>query len=64
MQPDGTAQIDRLGSDNLAPLLVSGQINPALSANRIQVLKDTHGKTSHLNANDLAALELYLKSLQ
>jgi hypothetical protein len=63
-QPDGTVQIDRLGTANLAPLLVGGQINPALAANNIQVIKDTHGKTSHLNAADLAALELYLKSLQ
>lgn len=61
---DGSAQIDRLGTNNLAPLVVGGQINPTLAANRIQVLKDTHGRTSHLSAADLAALELYLKSLQ
>jgi DNA-binding beta-propeller fold protein YncE len=62
--PDGSAQIDRLGTDNLAPLLVGGQINPELSANNIRVIKDTHGKTSHLSAADLTALEFYLKSLQ
>ncbi|MEA3209470.1 MAG: hypothetical protein QOE70_2527 [Chthoniobacter sp.] len=63
-QTDGSSQIDRLGTDNLAPLVVGRQINPVLPANNIQVLKDTHGKTSHLSASDIAALELYLKSLQ
>jgi hypothetical protein len=62
--PSGKPLIDRLGSDNLAPLLAGGQINPALTANRVQVVKDTHGKTSHLSAGDLNALMLYLKSLQ
>src|SRR5204863_8978016 len=33
--PDGTAQIDRLGTSNVAPLLVGGQINPGLSQNHI-----------------------------
>ncbi len=63
-QPDGTVQIDRLGTNNLAPLLSGNQINPALAANNIQVIKDTHGKTSHLSASDVDALVLYLKSLQ
>ena len=63
-QPDGTAQIDRLGTSNVAPLLVGGQINPALSQNQIQVIKETHGKTSQLSQADLDALVLYLKSLQ
>ena len=40
------------------------RINPALAANRVQVIKDTHGKTSHLSAGDVDALILYLKSLQ
>ena len=62
--PDGTAQIDRLGTDNVAPLLVSGQINPALGQNHIDVIKNTHGKTSQLSASDVDALVLYLKSLQ
>ena len=61
--PDGSAQIDRLGTSNLAPLLSNGQINPALAANNIQVIKDTHGKTSHLSATDIDALIAYLKSL-
>jgi hypothetical protein len=47
----------------LAPLIVGGQINPALAANNIRVIKDTHGKTSHLFASDLDALILYLLSL-
>lgn len=61
--PNGRPLIDRLGSDNLAPLVVGGQINPALAANNIRVIKDTHGKTSHLSASDLEALILYLFSL-
>jgi hypothetical protein len=40
------------------------QINPALAANNIAVIKDTHGKTSHLSAADIDALSMYLKSLQ
>jgi DNA-binding beta-propeller fold protein YncE len=60
---NGRPLIDRLGSDNLAPLVVSGQINPALAANNVRVIKDTHGKTSHLSASDLEALILYLLSL-
>jgi hypothetical protein len=62
-QPDGSFQIDRLGTSNVAPLVTGGQINPALAANNIQVIKETHGKTSQLSASDLEALELYLKSL-
>jgi DNA-binding beta-propeller fold protein YncE len=62
-EPDGTLQIDRLGTSNLIPLMSGNQINPALAANNIQVIKDTHGKTSHLSAADLEALILYLKSL-
>src|SRR5215216_4197046 len=61
--PNGRPLVDRLGSDNLAPLIVGGQINPALGANNIRVIKDTHGKTSHLSAADLEALILYLFSL-
>jgi hypothetical protein len=66
--PDGRLVLDRLGTDNLAPLVVfqNGQraINPALAANNIAVLKDTHGRTSHLSAGDIEALSLYLRSLQ
>lgn len=60
---DGTSQIDRLGTSNVAPLLVNGQINPALAANNILVIKETHGKTSQLSAADLDALITYLNSL-
>jgi hypothetical protein len=63
-EPDGTFEIDRLGTDDVAPLTVNGQINPELAANNIQVLKDTHGKTSQLSAADLDALIVYLKSLE
>jgi len=62
--PSGKPLIDQLGTSNLAPLMVGSQINPALAANRVQVIKDTHGKTSHLSASDVDALILYLKSLQ
>ncbi len=55
-------------SDNLAPLIVvnggARQINPALAANNIAVIKDTHGKTSQLSAGDIEALSKYLMSLQ
>ena len=61
---DGTLQIDRLGTKNLAPLVVGGKINPTLATKHIQVIKDTHGKTSHLNASDIDALIAYLKSLE
>jgi DNA-binding beta-propeller fold protein YncE len=62
--PDGRLVLDRLGSDNLAPLLSEGAINPALQAAHIRVVKDTHGKTSHLSGADLDALTMYLLSLQ
>jgi cytochrome c553 len=66
--PEGRLQIDRLGSDNLAPLIVMNggvrTINPALATNNIAVIKDTHGKTSQLNAADIEALSMYLRSLQ
>jgi len=60
---NGRPLIDRLGSDNLALLIVGGQINPALAANNVRVIKDTHGKTSQLSKDDLEALILYLLSL-
>ena len=60
---NGRAQIDRLGTSNLAPLVVGGQINPQLAASGVRVIKETHGKTSHLTAQDLDALEAYLVSL-
>jgi DNA-binding beta-propeller fold protein YncE len=62
IQENGKAQIDRLGTGNVAPLLTNGQINPQLAANNIQVIKDTHGKTSHLSAGDIDALIAYLLS--
>jgi DNA-binding beta-propeller fold protein YncE/mono/diheme cytochrome c family protein len=62
--PGGKPLIDQLGTSNLAPLVTGGQINPALAASRVQVIKDTHGKTSHLSAADVNALIMYLKSLQ
>jgi DNA-binding beta-propeller fold protein YncE len=62
--PDGKPLIDRLGTSNLAPLMSGGQINPALAANGVGVIKDTHGKTSHLTEADVEALALYLLSLQ
>jgi hypothetical protein len=60
---NGKPQIDRLGTSNVLPLVTGGQINPALAANNVQVIKDTHGKTSHLSATDFEALVTYLKSL-
>jgi cytochrome c553 len=67
--PEGRLVIDRLGSDNLAPLVVSDatgarQLNPMLAANHIAVVRDTHGKTSQLSDADIEALSMYLKSLQ
>jgi hypothetical protein len=66
--PEGRLVVDRLGSDNLAALIVVNgggrQINPVLAANHIAVIKDTHGKTSQLTAADIEALSMYLKSLQ
>jgi hypothetical protein len=67
-KPDGSKLIDQLGTSNLAPLTVfqNGQqvINPVLAKNHIQVIKDTHGKTSHLSGADLEALIKYLLSRQ
>ncbi|HEX8190718.1 MAG TPA: Calx-beta domain-containing protein, partial [Pyrinomonadaceae bacterium] len=60
---NGRAQIDRLGTSNLAPLVAGGQVNPQLAAAGVRVIKDTHGKTSHLSAEDIDALEAYLVSL-
>lgn len=62
--PEGRLEIDQLGTANLAPLVVGGRINPALAANNIRVIPDTHGRTSHLSAGEIEALSLYLKSLQ
>jgi cytochrome c553 len=66
--PEGRLELDRLGTSNVAPLVVTvngqRQINPALAANNIRVIKDTHGKTSHLSARDIEALAAYLRSLQ
>lgn len=66
--PEGRLEVDRLGTANVAPLIamVDGKrvINPVLAQNNIRVIKDTHGKTSHLTAADIEALEMYLKSLQ
>jgi DNA-binding beta-propeller fold protein YncE len=66
--PEGRLQLDRLGSDDLAPLIIVNggvrQINPVLAANNIAVIRDTHGKTSQLTAADIEALSMYLKSLQ
>lgn len=66
--PEGRLEVDRLGTANVAPLItmVDGRrvINPVLAQNNIRVIKDTHGKTSHLTAADITALEMYLKSLQ
>ena len=63
-EADGSFEIDRLGTNNVVPLTVGGQINPALAANNVQVITDTHGKTSQLSADDLDALVAYLKSLE
>jgi hypothetical protein len=62
--PGGKPLIDQLGTSNLAPLVTGNQINPQLAANNVQVIKDTHGKTSHLSASDVDSLILYLLSLQ
>jgi hypothetical protein len=66
--PDGRLLVDQLGTSNLAPLIVVNnaqrQINPALAANHIQVIKDMHGKTSQLSQADLDALITYVMSLQ
>jgi DNA-binding beta-propeller fold protein YncE len=62
--PEGRLEIDQLGTSNVAPLIVGGQINPLLASRGIRVIADTHGKTSHLTATDIEALSMYLKSLQ
>jgi len=62
--PDGRLVLDQLGTSNLAPLIVNGQINPVLAANHIAVIKDTHGKTSQLSAADVEALITYLLALE
>lgn len=62
--PEGRLEIDQLGTANVAPLVVGGQINPVLAANNIRVIVDTHGKTSHLSAAEVEALAAYLRSLQ
>src|SRR5207248_5013597 len=36
--PDGRLIVDRIGSDNLAPLVVNAQINPALSNGNVRVI--------------------------
>jgi DNA-binding beta-propeller fold protein YncE len=68
VNPDGSLQIDRLGTSDVAPLTIGsgGQqvINPALAANNIAVIPDTHGKTSQLSAADIDALSEYLLSLE
>ena len=66
--PDGRLLVDQLGTGNLAPLIVitggQRQINPALATGHVQVIKDTHGKTSQLSQADLDALITYVTSLQ
>ena len=62
--PQGRLEIDQLGTSNVAPLVVGGQLNPVLAEHGILVIIDTHGRTSHLSAGDVAALSLYLRSLQ
>jgi hypothetical protein len=61
--------VDQLSTTNLVPVIVldgSGQrqINPALATSHVQVIKDTHGKTSQLSQADLDVLILYVTSLQ
>ena len=50
----------------LAPVVrgKKGEFRKELAANHIEVIKDTHGKTSHLSASDIEALTLYLLSLE
>jgi hypothetical protein len=62
--PEGRLQVDQLGTRNVAPLIVGGHINPALAATHIQVIPDTHGRTSHLSPGDVEAISAYLRSLQ
>jgi len=35
-----------------------------VATNHIAVIRDTHGKTSHLNTTEIDDLSLYLRSLQ
>jgi DNA-binding beta-propeller fold protein YncE len=62
--PEGRLEVDQLGTNNVAPLVVGRQLNPLLATRGIRVIVDTHGKTSHLSAGDVEALSLYLRSLQ
>jgi DNA-binding beta-propeller fold protein YncE len=62
--PEGRLEIDQLGTANVAPLIVGGQLNPLLAARGIRVITDTHGRTSQLSAADIEALSRYLVSLQ
>lgn len=62
--PEGRLELDRLGTSNVAPLVVNGQINPVLLQRGIRVIPDTHGRTSQLTAADIDALSTYLLSLQ
>ena len=62
--PEGRLEIDQLGTSNVAPLVVEGQINPVLADRGIRVIVDTHGRTSQLSLADIEALSMYLKSLQ
>ena len=67
--PEGRLLVDQLGTSNLAPLVVfdtagNRQINPELQAKGIIVMRDTHGMTSHLSADDIESLSMYLRSLQ
>jgi hypothetical protein len=62
--PEGRLEIDRLGTSNVAPIIVNGRINPALQTAGIRVIPDTHGRTSQLTADEIEALSMYLKSLQ
>jgi hypothetical protein len=62
--PEGRLTLDRLGSDQLLPLISGGQVNGQLATRGVRVIKDTHGKTSQLSDSDIEALTMYLRSLQ
>ncbi|HEX7890914.1 MAG TPA: beta-propeller fold lactonase family protein [Ramlibacter sp.] len=63
--PEGRLELDQLGTKNVVPLLLKdGSLNPALAANNIRVIPDTHGRTSHLSGADVEAISAYLMSLQ
>ncbi len=62
--PEGRLQVDRLGTNNLTPLVVDGAINPALASAGVRVVPETHGKVSQLSASDIDAISKYLLSLQ